>query len=144
MIKAQGSELNGAGKNRMLMDMKLLSFNKMTNNKADGFSLVELMVALVVGALMAHALLSAQHYSLNLASYNKQTWENLNLTQELFVRHGINELSRPSGTWIALPDNPDAKWRTLQNPGDTDNISWIEMDTDYNSVVLHWSWPLKR
>ncbi|MCA1743035.1 MAG: PilW family protein [Desulfonatronovibrio sp.] len=113
----------------------------MTNNSSRGFSLVELMVALMVGSFMAYALLSAGQYSLRLLTYDNQAWENLNFTQELLTTQGIKRLSRTSETWIVSPGYPDARWRTIQKSGNKEDILWIYMDTDFNNSVLHWSWP---
>ncbi len=116
----------------------------MTNDSSKGFSLVELMAALAIGALMAHALLSAQHYSLGLATHNKQSWENLNFTQDLLARQGLHQLSRPTGTWIVSLDNPGARWMTLEEPAEMETMHWVEMHTDYRGNILKWSWPLTR
>lgn len=116
----------------------------MANNSSAGFSLVELIVALMVASLMAYALLSAGQYSLSLVTYDKQAWENLNFTQELLATQGIDRLSRTSEAWIASPEYPDARWRTIQKSGDREDILWIYMDTDLNKSVLHWSWPRLR
>lgn len=114
------------------------------DNASTGFSLVELMVALMVGALMAYALLNAQHYSLKLSTYDDQVWENLNFAQELIATQGLDKLSRSSPTWIAAPQNPGARWRTVQEPGNREDIFWIKMDTEFNHTILHWSWPQTR
>lgn len=106
-----------------------------------GFSLVELLVALVVGALLAHALLSAQSHSLYLASKGQDTWENLNLSQELFAAKGIQDLSRrPTGTWIVLPGPSPGRWRSAQSESQDQACRWVNLHTDVQGTVLEWSW----
>jgi prepilin-type N-terminal cleavage/methylation domain-containing protein len=114
------------------------------NADQQGFSLVELLVALVVGALLAHALYSAQKYSLYLASAQQNTWENLNLSQELLARKGLRELSRqPTGTWLEFPGPAPAKWRSTQEDHQ-DGYSWLQLQIDLQGTVLSWSWPAYR
>ena len=116
----------------------------MKHEQSQGFSLVELMVALVVAALMAHALLSAQHYSLGLATRDQEAWNNLNYSQELMTRKGLTELSRATGTWVMSLETPEAGWRTVEQPAYLENMYWIEMDTQYRGSILQWSWLKTR
>ncbi len=110
-----------------------------------GFSLVELLVALVVGAILAHALLSAQQYSLYLATDEHRIWDNLNMTQELFAVRGMQELSRrPTGTWMEISGSPGGKWRTEQDVETDSECYWFELQTDMEGKVLTWSWPVSR
>jgi len=107
-----------------------------------GFSLVELLVALVVGALMAHALFNAQQYSLHLASTQKTGWEDLNLTQELMASRSLTDISRPTGTWLNFDGSPGYRWMTLRSTEPDDLTSWTELTTDINGVIFKWSWPV--
>jgi len=75
--------------------------------------MVELLVALIVGAVMIHALLAAQKYSLYLATEQDKTWKCLNVSQELFARLGLPELTRrPTGTWIAIQGSDQGRWKS--------------------------------
>ncbi|MDZ7762790.1 MAG: prepilin-type N-terminal cleavage/methylation domain-containing protein [Desulfovermiculus sp.] len=110
-------------------------------NRDPGFSLVELLVALVVGALLAHALLSAQHYSLYLATQQQGTWDSLNLSQELLAAKGLEELSRrPTDTWIAFPGPNQGQWRSTQSENPEQDCRWTDLETDVQGAILEWSW----
>ena len=75
--------------------------------------MVELLVALIVGAVMIHALLAAQKYSLYLATERDNTWKCLNVSQELFARLGLPDLTRrPTGTWIAIQGADQGRWKS--------------------------------
>ncbi|WP_291321886.1 prepilin-type N-terminal cleavage/methylation domain-containing protein [Desulfonatronospira sp.] len=109
----------------------------------NGFSLVELMVALVVGAILAHAVLSLQKYSVYLASNQHYTLSNLNYVQELLARKGLEELSTPSGVWISTPEIYGGRWRTVGGQDvDPEGIRWMHLETEVHGLVLEWSWPV--
>ncbi|WP_291319820.1 prepilin-type N-terminal cleavage/methylation domain-containing protein [Desulfonatronospira sp.] len=116
----------------------------MSGSRDAGFSLVELLVALVVGSLMAYALLNAQQYSLFLAADHKKSWESLNLTQKLLAEQGQDELSRPRGIWMEFPDAPGARWRTVQSGEFGDLLVWIDLDTEVHGKEQTWSWPVPK
>ncbi len=107
-----------------------------------GFSLVELLVALVVGAVLAHALLTAQHYSIYLAGSHKKAWESLDLAQELMARRSLDDLSKPTGTWVRVDWTSAMKYRILSSSDPGDLSQWVELSTDVDGTVLHWSWPV--
>ncbi|MFW6388283.1 MAG: prepilin-type N-terminal cleavage/methylation domain-containing protein [Desulfohalobiaceae bacterium] len=114
------------------------------NADQQGFSLLELLVALVVCALLAYSLFNAQKYSLYLASTQQKRWENLNFSQELFARQGLQELSRqPTETWIRFSGPAPAKWRSSLET-DPDAYPWLQLQTDLQGTVLKWSWPVYR
>lgn len=107
-----------------------------------GFSLVELMVAIVVGAILAHAVLSLQKYSYYLASNQNHTWNNLNFVQELLARKGLQELSTPSGVWIYEPEH-DGSWQSLaEHEKEPVEITWMHLETEVHGLILEWVWPV--
>jgi hypothetical protein len=123
--------------------------------------MVELLVALIVGAVMIHALLAAQKYSLYLATERDNTWKCLNVSQELFARLGLPDLTkRPTGTWIAIQGTDQGRWKSAYLARDqrsdirrqqkqrdiTSNITtgvdrssyWITVYTDLADTILQW------
>ncbi len=109
---------------------------------SSGFSLVELLVALVVGALMAHALINAQQFSLYLAANQTNAWEDLNLTQELMASQSLTDISKPTGTWLHFEGTPGFRWKTSRSTELHDLTLWTELATDVNGVIFKWSWPV--
>lgn len=113
----------------------------MTRNWSCGFSLVELMVAMVVGSLLAWGLVSAQNYSLGLSSYNNEAWDNINYTQSLMILHGQDNLAQTTGTWVMDPGSPDYRWRSTLYHSSENNL-WAILETRVHGVELKWSWPV--
>jgi len=112
------------------------------NRNSLGFTMTELLVALVVGALMTYVLFNAQQYSMYQAGIQKNTWEDLNLTQELMASRSLPEISRPTGTWLHSERTPGFKWRTQSSQEPDDLAYWTELATDINGVIFKWSWPV--
>lgn len=123
------------------MHQTLRQFRTSNADRDPGFSLVELLVALVVGALLAHALLNAQHYSLYLATQQQGAWSSLNLSQELLAARGLEKLSRrPTGTWIAHPGPTQGKWRSTRSESPEQDCHWTDLETDVQGAIFEWSW----
>lgn len=117
----------------------------MIGSQNSGFSLVELLVALVVGSIMAYALMNAQQYSLYLAADQERTWSSLNRTQELLATElGPEELIRPTGTWRDFSGHPEARWRTTQSREVGERFLWIDLETEVKGKEQKWSWPVPK
>ncbi len=88
--------------------------NRLNRRPAQGFSLVEIMVALVVASILALTLIGAQRQSLNLASSALAVWEHLNFSQELMLEKPPKEQDVATPGWMLWPDREDAQWRFVQ------------------------------
>lgn len=76
-----------------------------------GFTLVEVLVALAVAAILALTLIGGQRQSLNLASSALATWDHLNFSQELLAANPPQKQETEYADWVAWPEREGAEWR---------------------------------
>ena len=99
---------------------------------ATGFSLVEVLVALVVAATLASGLLALQHHGLNQAREAELLWDHLGVAQEALM--GV-ELARAETR--TMPD-----WHVSVTPASPERPSpWILLITHAAGREMNWFWP---
>ncbi|SDB55650.1 prepilin-type N-terminal cleavage/methylation domain-containing protein [Desulfonatronum thiosulfatophilum] len=102
------------------------------HNNATGFSLVEVLVALVVAATLASGLLALQHHGLNQAREADLLWDHLGIAQEALM--GV-ELARAETQ--AMPD-----WHVSVMPASPERPTpWILVVTRAAGREMNWIWP---
>ncbi|WP_198145869.1 prepilin-type N-terminal cleavage/methylation domain-containing protein [Desulfonatronovibrio magnus] len=107
----------------------------------EGFSLVEIIVALLVGTILISALFRIQGYSLDLYSRDNAVWENINFFQDISVRKDMDELARPTGIWTQDQYQSQIAWRTIHISRDSHMTEWVGLETRIDETVFRWSWP---
>ncbi|GAB6059199.1 prepilin-type N-terminal cleavage/methylation domain-containing protein [Desulfonatronum parangueonense] len=101
-------------------------------NSAAGFSLVEVLVALVVAATMASGLLALQHHGLNQAREADLLWDHLGMAQEALM--GV-ELARAETQ--TMPN-----WHVGLTPAAPERPTpWFFLITRTAGREMNWSWP---
>ncbi len=99
---------------------------------APAFTLVEVLVALVVAAIMASGLLALQHHGLNQARETDLLWNHLNTAQEALIGRDLTRTS----TEI------HPQWQMSVAPSMAERPSpWISLITRGGGRELEWSWP---
>lgn len=101
-------------------------------NQAFGFTLVEVLVALVVAAILASGLLALQQHGLNQAREADLLWAQMNVAQEALMGLDPARTTPQSG--------PD--WQiTITEPTPQRSSPWISLTTRGAGRELNWSWP---
>jgi prepilin-type N-terminal cleavage/methylation domain-containing protein len=113
-----------------------------------GFTLVEVLVALVIAAILASGLLAAQRHGLNQASRADVLWLHLNTAQEALMGQDIGrnigrEDSQLTVSGGMTPDGRDPlAIRITTNPPTPERPSpWVTLTTRLEGRELEWSWP---
>ncbi len=109
-----------------------------------GFTLMEVLVALVVAALLASGLLAVQRHGLDQARDGDILWEHVNLAQEALLGQDLTDVRDDTGWQWVLPP-ADKQWRI--SPGLTREAGagpWTTLTTRTPERTLEWSWPVSR
>jgi len=109
----------------------------------NGFSLLEVLVALTVASILALGLITAQNRAFYLIRDCKDRWENLNLSACILAERYPNALKTPTGGWVSQDGAAeDGSWR-LETRSKGDTIRWYTLSTKVSGSELTWEWPEK-
>lgn len=112
--------------------------------KGTGFTLMEVLVALVVAALLASGLLAAQRYGLDQARDGDVLWEHVNLGQEALLGRDLAYVRDDTGWQWLLPPS-DKQWRIKPAlPREAVTGPWTTLTTRTPERTMEWSWPVSR
>ncbi|WP_045220582.1 type II secretion system protein [Desulfonatronum thioautotrophicum] len=117
---------------------------------AKGFTLVEVLVALVIAAILASGLLAMQQYGLNQAGRADVLWLHLNTAQEALMGRniGLETSSLVSSNGLAssvtppFGQAPSSAWITTSPPSAERPSPWLTLTTRVQGQETKWSWPL--
>lgn len=117
---------------------------------ARGFTLVEVLVALVIAAILASGLLAMQQHGLNQASRADVLWLHLNTAQEALMGRniGLETSSLVSSNGLASGATPpggmapSSVWITTSPPTPKWPSPWLTLTTRVHGQETQWSWPV--
>lgn len=114
-----------------------------------GFSLVEILVALTVAAVLSMALITAQRRAFDMAENGIERWRCLELAMATLAENSDAQLSTPTGGWSKRVLPPEGEWRLVReyvpNAG-----SWLTLTLRSGRTELAFEWsasnftPLSR
>lgn len=112
---------------------------------SEGFTLIEVLVALVIAAILASGLLALQQHGLNQARRADVLWVHLNTAQEALMgqelgAHEADVQIASRGIFPAGSDVQDVRI-TTQPPSLERPSPWVSLTTRLEGVELEWSWP---
>lgn len=104
-----------------------------------GFSLVEILVALTVAAILSLALIAAQRRAFDMADAGKERWTCLNVAMALMVETTPSQLATPTGGWSRRVMPPEGDWMTTRTyvPGAG---SWQTLSTRSGRSEMTFEW----
>lgn len=106
---------------------------------------MEVLVALVVGAVLSVGFLAAQNRSFHLLQDSVDRQKLLNISQRHIAENWPEKLKTPSGGRVGIRsenrDEPQAGW-TLTTPSRDNTIVWYEMVVDMRGSSVRWRWPV--
>ncbi len=76
-----------------------------------GFSLVEILVALTVAAILSLALIAAQRRAFDMAETGRERWRCMDLAMSLVVETPSTQLGAPTGGWVQHQLPPEGEWK---------------------------------
>ena len=102
-----------------------------------GFSLFEVMVAVVVMGIVGLSYATIQRQNVGFVEDVFNTWDHMNFAQQYLTRYppGTREVVEYSQTWIPWEDDKELLWKV--DPGTMEDIEAGEAySEDSNAVVL--------
>ncbi len=109
----------------------------------NGFSLLEVLVALTVASILALGLITAQNRTFYLVRDYKDRWKNLNLSAWILAERYPKALKTPTGGWVNLGNAAEeGSWR-LETRWSGNGTLWYTLSTKVSGSVLAWEWPEK-
>ena len=109
----------------------------------NGFSLLEVLVALTVASILAIGLITAQNRAFYLVRDCKDRWENLNLSAWVLAERYPNALKTPTGGWVSINGEAgEGSWR-LKTQSTGNGTLWYTLSTKVSGSELTWEWPEK-
>ena len=110
----------------------------------NGFSLLEVLVALTVASILAIGLITAQNRAFYLVRDCKDRWENLNLAARVLTERYPNALKTPTGGWVRQSGAAkEGSWRLETRPKGNGTL-WYTLSTKISGSELTWEWPEKN
>lgn len=110
-----------------------------------GFTLVEVLVALVIAAILASGLLAAQRHGLNQARRADLLWLHLNTAQEALmgvdIGRGDSRLALAPGGVSPFGHDPFSVRITTNPPTPERPSPWVTLTTRLEGREMDWSWP---
>lgn len=108
-----------------------------------GFTLMEVLAALVVAALLASGLLALQQHGVNQSRDGDVLWDHVNLVQEALLGQDLVRLREDSG-WRWPGRHGNRQWRVHPYSGGDRPGMWMTLVTMTPERTLEWTWPGAR
>jgi len=106
-----------------------------------GFTLMEVLVALVVASVLSSGLLALQRHGLNQARDGDVFWEHVNLAQEALLGQNLARMGDDTG-WRRPEQHSNRQWRVSPAPVQEDRPGpWVVLVTRTPERTLEWFWP---
>jgi prepilin-type N-terminal cleavage/methylation domain-containing protein len=79
-----------------------------------GFSLVEVIVALMVAGILTLSLIGGQRRQADMVSSILTSWRHVNLAQEFLAQRPPATIQMSSSSWLPWPEADGAQWRLFK------------------------------
>ncbi len=103
-----------------------------------GFSLIEIIVALTIAATLSMSFLGVQRQSALMAQASKDSWDVLNLSQDILAQKYPEGLNVVSSGWIPWPGPPEGNFRLALETVSSSGIGYYTLETRSGEYTLDW------
>lgn len=109
--------------------------------RAAGFSLLEVLMALIVAAVLSSTLLGVQRQSMALTEINLGAWDSLNLAHEILMARPPKEILNPTPDWVEWAPVPGSRMRLFRErfPG-SEYAELFTLETQVSGQSAVWYW----
>lgn len=107
---------------------------------AAGFSLIEVLVALAVAAVLSLALIGAQQRAFEMAQAGSDRWRTLDLAMAILVENPPAHFATPTGGWAQRTTPPEGEWMIARETVPLAG-SWQTLSTRSGKGFLTFAWP---
>jgi prepilin-type N-terminal cleavage/methylation domain-containing protein len=104
----------------------------------NGFSLIEIIVALVIAATLSISFLGVQRQSALLAQSSKDSWNVLNLSQDILAHKYPEKMNVLSSGWVFWPGPPAGSFRVELETISSTGKGYYTLETKSENYSLLW------
>lgn len=103
-----------------------------------GFSLIEIIVALTIAATLSISFLGVQRQSALMAQSAKDSWNVLNLSQDILAHKYPDRMNMVSSGWVAWPGPPEGSFRVGVETVSPIGKGFYTLETRSDDYTLEW------
>lgn len=107
-------------------------------NSCNGFSMIEILVALTLAAILSITFLGVQRQNALMAQASADTWQTLNLSQDVLAHKYPDGFNVISSGWISWPGPPAGKIRTTLNTISGLGVGIYSLETETSDYSMTW------
>lgn len=104
----------------------------------NGFSIIEIIVALTIAATLSITFLGVQRQSALMAQVSKDSWDVLNLSQDILAHKYPDGLAMVSSGWIPWPGPPEGDFRVGLETITSIGVGHYLIETKSGGYTLGW------
>ncbi|TIH18066.1 type II secretion system protein [Marinifilum sp. JC120] len=104
----------------------------------NGFSLIEIIVALTIAATLSISFLGVQRQSALMAQSSKDSWNVLNLSQDILAHKYPDKLNVLSSGWASWPGPPEGSFRVGLETVSSSGKGFYTLETRSDDYTLEW------
>ncbi|WP_320171805.1 prepilin-type N-terminal cleavage/methylation domain-containing protein [Maridesulfovibrio sp.] len=106
---------------------------------SNGFSLIEIIVALTIAAILSISFLGVQRQSALMAQSSKDSWDVLNMSQDILGHKYPDGMSVVSSGWIPWPGPPAGDFRVKVESISSVGVGFYSLQTRSGEYTLDWN-----
>lgn len=110
----------------------------MTLDSSKGFSLIEILVALTIAAVLSISFLGVQRQNALMAQASADTWESLNLSQDVLAHKYPDGFNVISSGWISWPGPPSGRIRVGIESISASGVGEYTLETEASGYSMLW------
>lgn len=121
------------------MSVELLGLGqKATDRSREGFTLIEVLVALAVASLLCVAYIGVMRQSAQFAGDAQDAMRNVAIAQEYFIQNTFTARRLPTPDWITWQGESLGEWRLATE--DAGGHAKMILETRVAGVAMQWPW----
>ncbi len=107
-------------------------------DSSKGFSLIEILVALTIAAVLSISFLGVQRQNALMAQASADTWESLNLSQDVLAHKYPDGFNVISSGWISWPGPPSGRIRVGMESISASGVGEYNLETEASGYSMVW------
>lgn len=107
-------------------------------DSSKGFSLIEILVALTIAAVLSISFLGVQRQNALMAQASADTWESLNLSQDVLAHKYPDGFNVISSGWISWPGPPAGRIRVGIESISASGVGEYTLETEASGYSMLW------
>ncbi|WP_319777826.1 prepilin-type N-terminal cleavage/methylation domain-containing protein [Maridesulfovibrio sp.] len=107
-------------------------------SQKNGFSLIEIIVALTIAATLSISFLGVQRQSALMAQSSTDSWNVLNLSQDILAHKYPDKMTVLSSSWVPWPGPPEGSFKVGLETVSSTGKAFYTLETRSENYTLNW------